>query len=239
MQGTPTLSLAVFMPFRAVVLEGVAGSGKSSLLRALLAHPRFVKRAGSSSLVLTEHHTQRVLEALGPRSSLRVEDHLELLGGHVDYLTRVASRLDRMTRWKQGRLENQRFVAIVERFHLTHVLNYAHLEWRDVSDLDRQLTRIGAVLGVVTASPKELRARLSSRGPDWGTFLSEPGQRRHLPEAASPTERADYFIAQQAALRELAACSSMTRVEIDTSALVPEAAAERVLALLIGEKVGD
>lgn len=225
------------MPFRAVVLEGVAGSGKSSLLRALLAHPRFVNRPGLSSLVLSEHHTQRVLEGLGPRANLRVADNLELLGGHVDYLTSIASRLDRMTRWKRARLENPRFVAIVERFHLTHVLNYAHLEWSDVSDLDRDLASIGAGLCVTTASPDELRARLTSRGPDWGTFLSDPGQRRHLPEVASPTERVDYLIAQQAALRELAARSSMTRVEIDTSALVPEAAAERVLDLLFAKSI--
>lgn len=225
------------MPFRAVVLEGVAGSGKSTLLRALLAHPRFVNRPGSSSLVLTEHHTQRVLEGLGPRSDLRVEDHLELLRAHVDYLTGVASRLDRMTRWKQDRLANPRFVAIVERFHLTHVLNYAHLEWSDVVDLDRQLASVGTVLCVTTASSDLLRARLGSRGPDWGTFLSEPGQRHHLLEAASFTERADYFIAQQTALRELAKRSSMARVELDTSVLAPEAGAERVLELLFAEPI--
>lgn len=221
------------MPFRAVVLEGVAGSGKSSLLRALLAHPRFVNRPGLSALVLSEHHTQRVLEGLGPRSNLRVEHNLGLLGEHVDYLTGIASRLDRMTRWKRDGLENPRFVALVERFHLTHVLNYAKLEWSDVANLDRRLASLGAVLCVTTAGPDELHARLASRGPDWGRFLSEPGQRRHLPEAASPTEWADYFIAQQAALRDLAARSSMTRIELDTSALVPEAAAERVLDLLL------
>jgi hypothetical protein len=225
------------MPFRAVILEGVAGSGKSSLLRALLAHPRFVNRPGSSSLVLTEHHTQRVLEALGARSSLRVEDHLGLLRGHVDYLASIASRLDRMTRWKRDHLENPRFVAIVERFHLTHVLNYAHLEWSDVAALDRQLASLGAALCVTTAAQRELRARLASRGPDWGTFLREPGQRHHLRNDSSPTERADYFVAQQATLRELAARSSMTRIEIDTSALTPEAAAERVLDHLVGANV--
>ena len=223
------------MLFRAVVVEGVAGSGKSSLLEALLAHPSFVNRSCSSSLVLTEHHTQRVLEAAGARSSLRVEDHLGLLGSHADYLTVIASRLDRMTRWKRDQLESPRFTAIVERFHLTHVLNYAHLEWSDVAALDQRLASLGAVLCVTTADPDDLRVRLASRGPDWGAFLHEPGQRHRLPEAATPSQRADYFIAQQAALRELATRSSMTGFEIDTSALAPESAAERVLELLVGE----
>jgi hypothetical protein len=223
------------MPFRAVVIEGVAGSGKSSLLRALLAHPRFVNRPGSSSLVLTEHHTQRVLEGMGPRSGLRVEDHVGLLREHVDYLAGIASRLGRMARWKREGLANPRFVAIVERFHLTHALNYAAIEWSHVVDIDERLASIGAVLGVTTAHPSDLRKRLASRGPDWGAFLSEQGQRHHLPEIASPNERADYFIAQQAALRELAARSAMSLVEIDTSSLAPEAAAERLLDHLIGE----
>jgi thymidylate kinase len=219
------------MPFRAIILEGVAGSGKSSLLKALLAHPTFVNRPGVSSLVLTEHHTQRVLEGLGPRASLRVEDNLGLLHAHVDYLTGVASRLDGMTRWKDAGLENPRFAAIIERFHLTHALNYAHLEWTDVAALDVRLAQVGTKLCLVTASPDELCKRLASRGPDWGSFLHEPGQRRRLTGAPSALERDRYFVEQQAALRELAKRSTLERIELDTTDLDPSSAAERLLEL--------
>src|SRR5262245_2300961 len=96
------------MLFRGVILEGVTCSGKSSLLRALVSHPSFVTRAGVSSIVLTEHHTQRVLESKGPRGVLRVEDNIELLRDHTDYLGKVAGRLGRMTRWREENLSNPR-----------------------------------------------------------------------------------------------------------------------------------
>jgi hypothetical protein len=219
--------------FRAIILEGVAGSGKSSLLKALLAHPKFANRPGASSLILTEHHTQRVLEGFGPRASLRAEDHVGLLREHVDYVTGIASRLDRMTRWKRDALTNPRLTAVIERFHLTHALNYEHVEWQDVAELDSRMAHLGTQLCLVTAHPEELRRRLVSRGPSWGGFLNEPGQRRRLTGSPTLAERVDYFIAQQQALFELAKRSAMQRLEIDTTSLDPSGAAERVLEALL------
>jgi hypothetical protein len=243
------------MLFRGVILEGVAAAGKSSLLRALLAHPAFVARPGGSCVVLTEHHTQRVLEARGPRAGLRVEDHVALLRQHADYLMGLHQRLGAMERWARERLPNPRLVAVLERFHLSHLLNYQHLAWADVVGIDEQLAAIGFHLCLVTASAPELERRFAadrgegdegpagpeqgapraSRDAPWGSFLAEEGQRHRL--AAPPSsaaEAAAYYIRQQDEALALAARSRLPQVRIDTTTTPAEAAAEQVLDVLLG-----
>lgn len=107
------------MLFRGVLLEGVACSGKSSLLAALLSHPSFVARKGLSSVILTEHYTQRVLESKGPRAALRVEDNVALLREHAHYIAKLEARLRAMRRWQEEDLANPRMTVVIERFHLT------------------------------------------------------------------------------------------------------------------------
>jgi thymidylate kinase len=218
--------------FGGVVLEGVACAGKSSLLRALLAHPTYITRQGSSSVVLTEHHTQRVLEGRGPRAGLTAADNVGLLRTHVEYLRALSGNLARVRAWRENRRPNPRLSAILERFHLSHVLGYHHLAWDDVQDVDRDLAALGFHLCLVVASPDELRRRLAGRGEQWGTFLGEPGVLGRLDDPENTAARADHFIDQQDQLRALAVRSRLPVTEIDASVLTPVAAAEIVLERL-------
>ena len=228
------------MLFRGVILEGVTCSGKSSILRALLSHPSFVERAGASAIVLTEHHTQRVLESVGPRAQLRVQDNVMLLREHADYLGNVARRLGRMTGWQEKNVRNPRVTAVIERFHLTHVLNYEHIDWPDVADIDGQLAEIGIRLCLLTTAPDELRRRIhGERAGAWGSFLGEPGQRGHFAEHPSDDAKARYFVQQQEALLTLAERSRMPKCQVDTTETSPLLAAEAILGLLVGDLPGE
>lgn len=228
------------MLFRGVILEGVACSGKSSLLRALLSHPSFVGRAGASSIVLTEHHTQRVLESQGPRARLQVHDNVRLLREHSDYLGTVAARIGRMTSWQEKNSGNPRVTAVIERFHLTHVLNYEHVDWAHVADIDARVAAIGIRLCVVTAAPHELRRRIrEERAGAWGSFLREPGQRGHFAEHPNDEAKVRYFVEQQEALLTLAERSRMLKSQVDTTRTSPLLAAEAVLSMLVGDLPGE
>jgi thymidylate kinase len=226
-------SLVVTDLFRGVVLEGVACSGKSTLLRTLLKQDAYLERGGMSSLVLTEHHTQRVLEGLGPRAALRASDHLDLLRGHTAYVRSLASRLSSMRRWREERLPNPRLVAILERFHLSHVVSYAHLEWQDVEAIDADLAEAGMHLCVLRVDPRDLTERLQRDRPGaWGQFLAEAGHRGALASPPSDIEKAEHFIHQQEELLQLAERSRMPRIELNTSDLSPADAAARVMESL-------
>jgi hypothetical protein len=182
----------------------------------------------------TEHHTQRVLESSGSRSTLVVHDNLNLLCEHASYLRGLASRLAATSRWNDPACENPRTLAVLERFHLSHVLNYEHLAWSDVEDLDRDLAELGLTLCLVTAHPDEIRSRIRTRGPDWGSFLQEIGQRNHLRGTTNPDVVADYFIRQQDELLKLASNSRLLQQEIDTTAVQPSDAAENLLLSTLG-----
>jgi hypothetical protein len=224
------------MLLRGVILEGVACSGKSGLLHALLAHPSFVGRAGASSIVLTEHHTQRVLESKGPRAQLQVQDNVMLLREHTDYLGGIAGRIGHMTNWQEKDSGNPRMTAVIERFHLTHVLNYQHIEWAHVADIDGQLAELGIRLCLVVTAPHELRRRIrDERAGAWGSFLSEPGQRGHFAEHPTDEAKVRYFVQQQESLLTLAERSRMPTYQVDTTGTSPLLAAEGVLRLLVGD----
>jgi hypothetical protein len=221
---------------RGVVIEGTVCAGKSTLLRALLAHPSYVNRPGLSSLVLTEHHTQRVLEGRGARASLTPADHMALLCDHLDYVAGLHARLSAMRAWRSERRQNPRLGVVLERFHLTHALAYEHLGWEHVEGVDARLAELGFALCLIVASPAELRRRLSEeRGAAWTAFLTEPGTRDHLPPGSSWEARIDALLRQQDGYRALAARSRLPVLEIDTSHAAPADSAAAILERLLGE----
>ncbi len=220
------------MLFRAVVIEGVACSGKTSALHSLVRHPAFVERPGSSSLVLSEHHTQRVLEGLAARSELKTANSVDLLNEHVGYVRGLRARLLGVQRWSRDNAANPRFVVVFERFHLTHVLNYDDVVWRDVAGIDAELAEMGFDLCVLTARRMELEQRLAARGADWSAFLAEQGQRHRIDDAAHFGGKVGYFVEQQEELLALAERSRMPTTVLDTSTLSLDQVVSRLLDVL-------
>ena len=222
------------MLLRGLIIEGVSCAGKSTLLRALLSHPSYLRRGGQSAVVLTEHHTQRVLEGAGLRRTLSVADNVNLLRSHVTYLAGLAGRLKAMRRWVDEDLPNPQLSAVLERFHLTHVLHYQHMAWADVSALDDELAELGFRHCLVVASAAELERRLSvERGARWGGYLVQDGVRGRLQGEPSVEAKAQYFVRQQDALRHLARCSRLPAVEIDTSDAPLESSVQTLIRLLL------
>jgi poly(hydroxyalkanoate) depolymerase family esterase len=159
---------------RILLVEGVPGIGKSTLIDALVR--RYVRdrpeRKLRTLLHLTQAHTYGPLAADEDRNTLTVEQNL----AHLD---RVCAMLE----WHVGALTDERvpkFLAVVDTLHLTHCHQPGVVEWRDVADIDRRL----AALGAKVATPRRTRSgSAASKGA--ATATSSPATRRAIGDRRS------------------------------------------------------
>ncbi len=59
-----------------LIVEGISGTGKTALFRALLSSDRFIHKPFLSTVALSEYQTQRVLERRERETGLEVADNL-------------------------------------------------------------------------------------------------------------------------------------------------------------------
>ncbi|MEW6711039.1 MAG: hypothetical protein AB1403_14525, partial [Candidatus Riflebacteria bacterium] len=97
-----------------LLLEGISGSGKTAVLSEVLGSERFLRRPFMSSLVLTEHQTQRVLERKEREEGLSIADNLNLLNQHLTYIEQGNEGLERM-QWCNPSSKAMKMPFILER----------------------------------------------------------------------------------------------------------------------------
>ena len=193
---------------RGLLLEGISGTGKSTLLRALLESPRFRSGPDLSTIVLTEHQTQRILEKKERDTGLTVSDNLGLLTHHIAYLESLQNRLDTMD-WCRTDAVGMRVRFVLERFHLTHVYHYAHISWDMVRSIDRRLGDLSCGLCLITADEHVLSDRIfNNRDPEWMAYIERFG--------SSKSEILHHFLKQQDQILNLASKSILRTTVIDT-----------------------
>ena len=176
---------------RILIVEGTSGVGKSTLIDALVR--RQVGEPKPRTLLrLTQAHTYAPLAPGEDRGDLSVEQnlaHLEQIVGMLEWYARMG-----------------KFFAVVDTLHLTHCYRPGVVRWQQVEPVDRRLAALGANMIVVHGSPATLWDRgiwprreaqfITGYARKWGDSL----ERIHA-----------HFVAEQAAMRELA---RRTRLEL-------------------------
>ncbi|MCF7818946.1 MAG: hypothetical protein K9M54_13800 [Kiritimatiellales bacterium] len=204
-----------------LILEGICGTGKSTILRSLQQSERFYRRSFLSAIVLSEHQTQRVLEQKEREVGLTTADNVGLLDQHVSYLEAVRDRLNQM-QWCQNNRTNMRVPYVLERFHLTHVYHYPHMTWEHVQPIDRRLAGLNCKLCLLTIPDAVLRERIiANRNAAWREYLSKYGQ--------TDEEILRYYATQQQLLRDLCGKSEIDTLVLDTSRISADDAVNQVL----------
>ena len=192
-----------------IILEGICGSGKTAILKRLLRCPRFVGKACDSSIVLSEHQTQRVLERKEREAGLTVEDNLGLLDQHVSYLEGLAGRLATM-HWCDKKKTNMRIPYILERFHFTHATHYSHIHWDDISEIDSRLAGLNCRLCLLTIDEATMERRIiTARNSGWLNYISRFG--------GSNAEIIAHYKRQQDQFLEIAEKSGLEVLVLNTS----------------------
>ncbi len=139
-------------PFKALLVEGTSGVGKSTLIDALIrrhvdsAAPRKIR----SLVHLAQSHTY------GPLAVR--EDRGLTVAENVQHLDRIAGALE----WLHASVQEHKrpwCFVVVDTLHLTHCVRPGVVKWVDVVDVDRRLAAVGCKLLCLQASPESIWRR--------------------------------------------------------------------------------
>jgi hypothetical protein len=140
-------------PFKALLVEGTSGVGKSTLIDALIRRhvsnspPRKIR----TLIHLAQSHTYGPLAIPEDRGTLTAEDNLQ----HLD---RIVGALEWLHAGVQEHGRPWCFV-IIDTLHLTQCVRPAVLKWADVASHDCRLAALGCKLLLLQASPQTIWAR--------------------------------------------------------------------------------
>lgn len=205
-----------------LIIEGIAGTGKSTALRALLSSNAWTNKNYLSSIMLSEHQTMRVLEAKERQGSLQVQDHIHLLSKIVSMLEQLHAGLSSMDWLARGRA-GHKLPFLLERFHFTHVYHYPDLCWQDVQEIDQRLAVLNTKVCIFTIDPKVMKQRIigDTKKNGWSTFLTRFGE--------DDEAIIQHFIQQQETLLRLSQHTMLPCHIVDTTNKTIEVVVDEVL----------
>ena len=188
-------------PFKAMLIEGTSGVGKSTLIDALIrrhvnsASPRKIR----SLVHLAQSHTY------GPLALH--EDHVTLT---VEANLRHHERIVSMIEWLHDSVQEHTkpwCFVVIDTLHLTHCVRPGVVRWNDVEQFDRRLAAIGCKLLFLQVAP----ATIWERGivPRVGEQFIREYARKF---GKTHEEIHQHFVREQETLQDLFSRSTMPKL---------------------------
>jgi thymidylate kinase len=196
-------------PFKALLVEGTSGVGKSTLIDALIRrHVTSTAPRKIRSLVhLAQSHTYGPLATPEDHGTLTVTDNLR----HLD---RIVAWMEWLHASVQEHVQPRCFV-IVDTFHLTHCVRPGVVKWADVASVDARLAAMRCKLLSLRASPETI----------WKRGIASRTDQQFLLEYATKfgqthEEIHDYFVREQETLVNLFSQSGMPKLLVQNDGAV-------------------
>lgn len=196
-------------PFNALLVEGIPGIGKSTLIDALVRrHVNSAAVRQTRTLVhLCQAHTFGPLAPAEDAGTLKAEDNL-------NHLERIVSIIEWLQRSVQDHLRQSCFV-LIDTLHLTHCLRPGVITWEETAAFDRRLAHAGCRLIVLQASPEVIWERSIAARTTWSflrNYMSKFGR--------TDEELHRYFIYEQEQFAQMFERSVMPKMLIPNDGVV-------------------
>jgi hypothetical protein len=188
-------------PFKALLVEGTSGVGKSTLIDALIrrhagtAAPRKIR----TLIHLAQSHTYGPLAIPEDRGTLTVAQNRQ----HLD---RIVNTLEWLHAGVQEHARAPWCFVVIDTLHLTHCVRPGIVKWTDVAPYDVRLAALGCKLLLLQASPQTIWERGIEPRKDQQFLLEYAkkfGKNHHEIHA--------YFVGEQQALADLFSHSVMPK----------------------------
>jgi hypothetical protein len=205
-------------PFKALLVEGTSGVGKSTLIDTLIrlhvnsAPPRKIR----TLVHLAQSHTYGPLavpEDCGTLTVAENQSHLERVVSHIEWLHACVQEHSKP--W---------CFVLIDSLHLTHCVRPGIVQWSDVAPFDDRLAALGCKLLFLQTSPASLweRGILPRQNEQ---FIQQYAKK--FGDTAEEIHR--HFVKEQETLDDLFAHSSMPKLFMENDA-APEAVQEKAFS---------
>jgi hypothetical protein len=214
-------------PFKALLVEGTSGVGKSTLIDALIRRhvessaPRKIR----TLVHLAQSHTYGPLAAPEDDGTLTADAnlrHMERIVGLIEWL--YASVQEHTRPW---------CFVLVDTLHLTHCVRPGVVKWNDVEPFDRRLAAVGCKLLFLQGTPATI----------WERGIKPRADQQFIQEYARKFGRTheeihSHFVREQEKLAELFSRSVMTKRLLQNDGVLDDAL-EQALQFWTGDFVGE
>lgn len=196
-------------PFSALLVEGIPGIGKSTLIDALVR--RHVNSAGARQLRTVVHLCQA--HTIGPLAAAEVAGTLTR-DDNFSHLEQVVSFIEWLRDSVRDHTRPSCFV-LIDTLHLTHCLRPGVLAWHDVADFDRRLAAAGCRLLMLAAAAEVVWERSIKARADW-PFLTEYA----VKFGRTHEELHEYWLGEQRHFTEMCGQSAMPKLMMSNDGAV-------------------
>ena len=196
-----------------LLIEGVAGIGKTTLINSLIRQYVDSNKRNRSSLHLAQAHTYHPLAPDEIDSKLLPEQNIAHLEQILDLLTWLVSSVS----YEQRKI----FFCTIHTLHITHCVRPGILSWNDVATFDRRLQQLGCKLIFLRATEETIWERTV-----WGRreneFIIYYGRKY----GDSLENIHNYYVQEQEKMLAIAELSAMKKLMVDCGRTIPDISQE-------------